>query len=178
MNAFSRQRENSRESTNMKPDTTIIGIDPGNTHSAAVVLHHGQISPSHVYLPNEEFLVWLDVAASPSDTIVCEMIASYGMPVGREVFETCVFIGKLIERYPRILRVTRTQVKSTICHSAKAKDSNIRQALLDTYGPPGTKNSRGQTYGLSGDKWAALAVATAYRAGCTLYDPQPGGLSL
>jgi hypothetical protein len=100
---------------------------------------------------------------------VIEMIASYGMPVGAEVFETCVYIGRLMEAFgpDRCDRLTRIEVKSHVCHSARAKDGNIRQALIDRLGPPGTKRAPGGTYGISGDVWAALAVAVTWldRAG-------------
>ena len=75
--------------------------------------------------------------------IVIEMIASYGMPVGKEVFETCVWIGKFAqasgikEEY-----IYRKEEKMNLCHSMKAKDSNIRQALIDRFGPVGTKNNK------------------------------------
>ena len=44
------------------------------------------------------------------------------------------------------------------------RDANIRQALIDRYGPGkdraiGRKLSPGPLYGLSGDCWSALAVA-------------------
>lgn len=79
---------------------------------------------------------------SDFDEIVIEMIASYGMPVGKEVFETCVWIGKfaqasnLNEEY-----IYRKDEKMNICHSMKAKDSNIRQALIDRFGEVGTKKN-------------------------------------
>ena len=149
----------------------IIGIDPGNTHSAGVLLIKGEIA-NHAYLPNKEFMEWIWLAAHGHReiSIVCEMIASYGMAVGKTIFDTCVFIGHIQANFPKLERVTRIQVKSTICHSGKAKDANIRQALIDLYGPAGTKKNPGPTYGISGDVWAALAVATAFRDGCKTYD--------
>ena len=77
------------------------------------------------------------------------MIASYGMPVGKEVFDTCVWIGRFIEDMNCIPqdRITVTEYiyrkdeKMNICHSMKAKDSNIRQALIDRFGVVGTKKN-------------------------------------
>ena len=98
-----------------------------------------------------------------ADMVAIEMIASYGMPVGREVFETCVWVGRYMERARRrrlpVRLVYRAEVKMHLCRSMKAKDGNIRQALIDKLGPPGTKKAPGVTYGVSGDMWAALGVA-------------------
>ena len=150
---------------------TIIGIDPGNTHSAGVVLENWAISEK-IYLENDKFIAWVAFWSQERNPLFyCEMIASYGMAVGRTVFETCVMIGRILQVAPGTQRVTRIQVKSTLCHSAKAKDANVRQALIDIYGPPGTKKAPGGTYGISGDMWAALAVATAAANGCQLYQP-------
>ncbi len=149
---------------------TIIGIDPGNTHSAAVVLERDGITEK-VYLENGLFIPWIaQWRQEAAPFIYCEMIASYGMAVGKTVFDTCVMIGRILQVAPGTQRLTRIQIKSTICHSGKAKDANIRQALIDIYGPPGTKKAPGGTYGISGDMWAALAVATAAKNGCKLYD--------
>jgi hypothetical protein len=94
-------------------------------------------------------------------TLAVEMIASYGMPVGREVFETCVWIGRFVQAWQPGAHefVYRRDVKMYLCGSNRAKDGNIRQALLDLVGPQGTKKAPGPTYGLRGDEWAALAVA-------------------
>lgn len=147
--------------------SAILGIDPGNTHSAAVLIFGGEVKIK-TYQPNEAFLEIMSTIPSGC-RVVCEMIASYGMPVGREVFETCVFIGRLMAIFPAMERVTRIQVKTELCKSARAKDGNVRQALIDIYGPPGTKKAPGGTHGISGDQWAALAVATAAANGCKLY---------
>lgn len=79
------------------------------------------------------------------DELVIEMIASYGMPVGKEVFETCVWIGRFIQVgniYQKSNSyIYRKEEKMNLCHSMKAKDSNIRQALIDRFGPVGTKGN-------------------------------------
>jgi len=73
------------------------------------------------------------------------MIASYGMAVGKEVFETCVWIGRFIEiarlRNIEVEYIYRKEEKMNLCNSMKAKDSNIRQALIDRFGEVGTKKN-------------------------------------
>ena len=39
---------------------------------------------------------------------------------------------------------------------------NIRQALIDRFGPQGSKKNPGPTFGFGGDTWAALAVGATY----------------
>lgn len=149
-----------------------IAIDPGTTQTAYVVYEAGSVLGKGIY-PNEKMrdFVWHlgnDLALPrgfPPEKLYIEMIASYGMPVGREVFETCVWIGRFIEAWQGPYTfVYRKDVKLALCGSSKAKDSNIRQALLDKFGPGkeiaiGKKASPGPLYGVSKDVWAALAVA-------------------
>ncbi len=146
----------------------ILAIDPGPTHSAYVLLHHDGKPDEFGKLENERWAEGLAAIApslSPDSTIAIEMIASYGMPVGAEVFETCVWIGRFVEIcHPReVRRIKRGEVKTHLCRSQKAKDSNIRQALVDRYGGKeraiGTKAKPGPLYGIKADCWAALAVA-------------------
>lgn len=79
------------------------------------------------------------------DLLVIEMIASYGMPVGKEVFDTCVWIGRFKEiallKNKEVKYIYRKDEKMNICNSMKAKDSNIRQALIDRFGIVGTKKN-------------------------------------
>lgn len=148
----------------------IIGIDPGNKETAFVVIEDGKII-EHFYGLNHLALMALEEFCLTNEAdIYCEMIASYGMPVGKTVFDTCVFIGRIMEALPDVKLITRNTVKNAICHSSKAKDANIRQALIDIYGEQGTKKNQGATFGISGDKWAALAVATAAAKGAKLYE--------
>ena len=71
--------------------------------------------------------------------VVIEKIENYGMPVGVDVHETLMFVGRMIEVFERIgikpVLVPRRTVKLHLCNSAKAKDSNIRQVLIDRFGP-------------------------------------------
>lgn len=143
---------------------TVTAIDPGPELSAYCTLVDG--TPfDFAKLPNAELLERLP--RLPGELVV-EMIASYGMGVGAEVFETCVWIGRLTERaLPRRLdRRTRLVVKTHLCHSARATDSNVRHALLDRFGgmqaAQGTRKAPGPLFGLSGDCWAALALGMLY----------------
>lgn len=147
----------------------ILAVDPGTTQSAIV-----QYSPDRVGnggTPSNTTVMQTLIDETQSDLLAIEMVASYGMPVGAEVFETCVWIGRFIQAwYPRRVRIVyRKDVKMTLCGSMKANDANIRQAIIDLYGGKeiaiGKKKSPGSLYGMKGDQWAALAVAiTAERA--------------
>lgn len=144
---------------------TILAIDPGTTQSAYVLL---EPSVNAVWekgiLPNEKAI--LRFRDLNPDEAVIEMVASYGMPVGKEVFETCVWIG-MFKREIQLLGIPvnfayRKDIKVHLCGSTKAKDRNIRQRLIDLIGPQGTKKTQGPTYGFKADMWAALACAVFY----------------
>jgi len=111
--------------------------------------------------------------ATTEEHIAIEMIASQGMPVGRETFETCVWIGRFIQAFHNgqdHTLIYRGVVKDVLCGSRKAKDANIRQALLDKYPCTGggktpqigTKSQPGPLFGISTHAWPALAVGHAW----------------
>lgn len=146
----------------------ILAIDPGTTESAYVWYADGK-PQKYAKMPNEQLLHILP--QFEADVMVIEMIASYGMPVGRTVFETCVWIGRFIQRWgKRYEKVYRKDVKMHLCGTPRAKDGNIRRALLDLFERTGggatpqigTKKQPGPLYGMSGDMWAALGVAITY----------------
>ncbi len=119
-------------------------------------------------VPNDKALAVLaEQHKQLPDVLVVEMIASYGMPVGREVFETCVWVGRFLQAWPgETERITRGAIKLHLCGSMRAKDANVRQALIDAFGGKdkaiGTKRAPGALHGVSGDVWSALAVAVTY----------------
>lgn len=146
----------------------IFAIDPGPKESAWVLWDGARILSSGKERNSDLRLrVGLVSHRLPlPDICAIEMIASYGMAVGREVFETCVWIGRFLERWdcdPHARLVYRRDVKLHLCGSMRAKDPNVRQALLDRFGgraaAVGKKAAPGPLYGVSGDVWSALAVA-------------------
>ena len=142
---------------------TLFAIDPGTSESGWVLLDSDDLIVDAGVSTNADVLAMLDMMDAD---LAIEMIASYGMPVGAEVFETCVWVGRMIQAYGNngtITRVTRNQVKNHVCGSSKAKDGNVRQALIDLFGPKGTKNAPGPTFGFHTHMWAALGVAATVR---------------
>lgn len=145
----------------------ILAIDPGTEQSAFVLYDNAtrEILDKDIW-ENNLFIPYIQ--SRYHDHLVIEMIASYGMAVGKAVFETCVWIGRFIqadvdsgaEKYHSL--VYRKDEKMFLCGNMKAKDANIRQALIDLIGPQGTKKNPGPTYGFSKDMWAALAVAITF----------------
>lgn len=130
----------------------ILAIDPGPENSA-YVLWNGEKWIEAAILPNDELLAFL--ALGDYDSAAIEMVAHYGMPVGKEVFETCVAIGRFIETIYQTLQpgalklVYRREIKHHFCNSAKAKDANIRQAILDRFGGKGPQSARKPRLGRS-----------------------------
>ena len=147
----------------------VLAIDPGTLRSAYVLLDDECKLLDFGILANFEMVFMLRQRLVANQVLAIEMIASYGMPVGREVFETCVWIGRFAEAHrDEWHRVYRKDVKMHLCGSTRAKDPNVRQALLDRYGPGreiaiGTKRAQGPLYGVSADVWAALAVGVTFQ---------------
>lgn len=153
----------------------ILAIDPGPEQSA-FVLFDGECVVAHGIEPNlalEERLGCRanELAAHAVAAVVLEQIESFGMAVGREVFETVFWTGRLFQTArltygPVVERMPRRIVKQHICHTARATDSNIRQALIDRFGGTeraiGKKKTPGPLFGIKSHEWAALAIAVTW----------------
>jgi hypothetical protein len=101
--------------------------------------------------------------ASRVQLVAIEWIQSYGMAVGQTVFNTCLWCGRFqqvaIDGGFPVELIPRKEVKLHLCNSLRAKDANVRQALIDKVGPQGKKACPGPTYGIKADEWAALGLA-------------------
>lgn len=143
----------------------ILAIDPGPTKSAWVVYERGIPSDFGIH-PNDD--VAEDIKCPrflrDIDLVVIEDISSYGLPVGRDIFVTCKWIGvfEYLAGYDGRL-IYRKDVKLHVCGSMRANDATIRQAIIDRYGGKekaiGSKKRRGPLYGIKADIWQALALA-------------------
>lgn len=136
----------------------LLAIDPGTTQSAYVFYdtHKTEIHEKDI-VENQKMIAVIE--SSDPDEIAIEMIAAMGMAVGKSVFETCLWIGRYVQvAYDLAIPcsfVYRREEKIFLCGSMKAKDANIRQAIIDILGKEKTK-------GIHKDMWAALAVALTY----------------
>jgi len=163
----------------------ILAIDPGTTESA-FCLYNGDPGVANAErileagkISNEKLLERLycdsEEDGFDADAVVVEMVACYGMPVGREIFETVFWIGRFVEAVDSLggpitwHRIYRKDVKLHLCQNPRAKDANISRALMDRFGDfsqgktgKGTKKRPGPLYGFKGDMFAALAVAVTY----------------
>lgn len=146
----------------------IAAIDPGTEKSGWVVFEQGRVLGAGV-TQNTELLVMVTeqfaaIDGRPVDVLAIEMIASYGMSVGESTFRTVWWTGRFAHEWWSTrgylpMEVVRQDVKLHVCKSMKAKDSNIRTALIDLIGPKGTAAKPGPTFGVASHAWQALGVA-------------------
>lgn len=183
--------------------TAVLAIDPGTKRSAAVHLDGMEIKFAAI-MENDDLLLMIhdpgletgrdfDGSEWPS-VLAIEMIASQGMAVGAETFETVKWIGRFWDRWTQrrgqAFEVYRSEEKLHLCGSARAKDGNIRQALIDRWGGDSVALKRakackrknlkshhlgcadcnntgfvgtdGPLVNIHADLWAALAVGVTY----------------
>lgn len=159
----------------------IFAIDPGNIESGWVLADASTLKPIAFGKEDNDTLLCTLFESSirePGSIDYCiEKIMSYGMPVGAEVFDTCIWIGRFTEcivnlsigeGYKKPKYINRLEEKLTICHSPKANDATIRQALIDRFAPgvsnygKGNMKNPGWFYGFKKDIWQAYAVAVTY----------------
>jgi hypothetical protein len=146
----------------------IIGIDPGTNDGAVVVWDTKERKiVLHEIKPNTDLLNWLRTQTLAAD-VSCETIMSYGQRVGVETFETCFFIGRIMEicsyRGLAFTPIRRKDVIMVHCASNKASDADVRAAMIAYVGQPGSKKAPGPTYGVASHEWSALAIATFLQA--------------
>lgn len=146
----------------------LLAIDPGPEESGWIELDFemtGVNSWDYALggrAVDANWLVRERVMRFPGDLAI-EMIASYGMSVGASVFDTCRWVGRFEECFKgQATLVYRRDVKLHVCNSPRATDANVRTALIDRFGKPGTKKKSGPTYGIKSHIWSALAVGVTW----------------
>lgn len=155
----------------------VLAIDPGSERSGWVVLDTATGAVvGHGKSPNAS--LFADAAGRHVDAVVIEWITGYGATVGAETFEACFWAGRFAESAERVGwtvdRITRKEVIVALHgrqrrHGDPTADAMIRAALIDLYGgiggkaaAIGTKAAPGPLYGITADRWAALAVAVTW----------------
>ncbi len=145
----------------------ILAIDPGNKQSAYVF-----------YDPENKSILEKDIVPNDIlsnkirgglelfgryDVMAIEMIACYGLPVGEEVFDTCVWVGRFTElAKAHVEYVFRRTVKKEVCGKCRSNDSKVRASLIELFGGKNELKKGGILNGFKKDLWAALGVAVTY----------------
>jgi hypothetical protein len=159
----------------------ILAIDPGTTMSGVVLIDSnckpiwkGKVANTDLIDRIFAELADGDLSYFSRTKVVIEMIQSYGTgrAAGKDVYETCVWIGRFkqyfLERGAVVDTIQRTEVKLHLCGIARAKDPNVVQALVDRFAPlapnygKGTKKAPGWFSGFRADVWQAYALGVTY----------------
>jgi len=138
----------------------ILGIDPGSKESGFVDWDsNGSLIASADKIPNVLMLI---ACRLYSGVVAIEQIRGYGIVAGDDTFDTCEWTGRFREAHEgkggKVMMIPRKDIKHHLCGNTTCKDTHVRQALIDKYGPIGTKKEKGPLYGISGHCWSALAV--------------------
>jgi hypothetical protein len=164
-----------------------LAIDPGPTHSAYIVVNDDLEPLWFDKTTNEELLELRHLQTA--DHIAIEQIGHYGtgMPAGKDVFDTCIWIGRfwqaildydfhaeladgglLRDPPPSVTLIPRKTVVTYLCGNPKAGDPNITQALIDRFNPGGRNHGKGIKndpewfFGFHSDIWSAYALAVYF----------------
>lgn len=155
----------------------ILGLDTGTEKTGWVIYDTNKhiVVDKGIYENNEVLTNVLQSFSWLYDEVAIEMVASYGMPVGKETFETVYWIGRFAERANSLEKKVeryykKTDINPAICFNSKANDSTIRRALLDMFPRTGggsepsigTKKQQGALYGFNSHMYPALAVALTH----------------
>jgi len=168
----------------------LLAIDPGPLLSEWLIYDTDEKRVvAHGHEANLAVLYAIDRYEFAADHLAIEMVASYGMGVGVSTFETVYWIGRFCQAWAMVRPFSRVYRKRSwggdddklydgvamhLCKNNRAKDSNIRQALIDKFPATGggkcpqigTKKQPGPLYGISKHAWAALSVAITWSEQC------------
>ena len=134
----------------------ILAIDPGPIIQSFVIFDGKRVVSSGNVSVDELCVI---LKENEGLLTACEYIDFIGMAAGADIFATVFNCGRLYAAATIMRLIPRRDVKLHLCGTHRAKDPNVRQALIDKVGPVGTKKKPGPCYGVSNHLWAALAVA-------------------
>lgn len=121
-----------------RTDAAILAIDPGTEKSAWLWYEPAAKTVGDRGIDLNETVESMIADDEGPVLIAIEMVASYGMPVGREVFETCVWIGRFesaaIRSGHEIRRITRPDVKMHLLGTGRGDDKAVRERLIELWG--------------------------------------------
>jgi hypothetical protein len=159
----------------------ILAIDPGTVQSGWVIyVPHSMAYPTQGWSPNLEGMgiednytirEWIRYDRITAwNTAVIEKIESYGPKhqIGKETITTIEWIGRFTECVDSRMglktmhTLTTREVRLHLCGYMGADKPAIRRALLDRFGPQGTKKNPGVLYGVREHIWSALALAVVF----------------
>ncbi len=153
----------------------ILAIDPGA--KASTWLHYDSNPPEVLSFaltePNSAVLrtlaEWSPVAGTP---LVLETMCCMGQRVGRDTFQTAIWIGRFEQvwhgRGGVFHEVERPDIKRKLCHDRRGTPTMVRHALSHYFGhdtpreAKGTVKKPGPLFGVKEHIWSALAVAVFF----------------
>lgn len=164
----------------------LLALDPGTRETAFIIGDTRERKPLKTGKWENRRL--LDSIAQgwngfedPTEMVI-EMVGHYGtgMSVGKDVFETCIWIGRFHEAWRSRMsadpaRLLRKTVCGHICGSGKAKDKNVRQAIIDRFGgeDKGIGGKRCKACSGKGVRGRHKVACDACNGTCWLHPPGP-----
>lgn len=146
----------------------ILALDPGDTYTGYCFIDQETLRPIR-FGKEANHIVLLMVQLEAYDFLVIERVASYGMAVGKHVFETCEWVGRYTQAATAPAGyIYRKEVVLHICNSPRGNDASIRRALIDRFATHDRTNGKGSKkhpdffFGFRADMWAAYAAGLAY----------------
>jgi len=152
----------------------LLCIDPGPARSGFVVYDEkGMRVVQFEHDIKNGTLLALIKRFENVDILVLEMVGCYGMPVGRDIFDTVRWIGIFQHAFGmgRTVLHMRRDVKLALCNNPNANDSNIRTSVLGRFPQVGggktpaigTKKQPGPLFGIKSHSMSAIALAITWR---------------
>lgn len=150
----------------------ILALDVGTEQSGYCLMDRETYKPLEFGKIDNFTLLENVVRHGVYDVLVYEEFQSYGMPVGKSTIASITWNGRYIqascERKIPYFPVYRVEEKINLCGTTKAKDANLRQAMIDRFATfdfkngKGTKDNRDWFYGFSKDAWSAAIIGVTF----------------
>ena len=151
----------------------VLCIDPGTRNSGVVIFDGINVLYSNPKYSNTDLVADINGFNGDQVEMAIEGVACYGMPVGKDVFETVEWIGRFRQEwgFDSTHKIYRKDVKMFLCGSIRdVNDSVIRRRILDIFPATGggktpqigIKKNKGPLYGVSSHAIQALAIGLTY----------------